>query len=149
MIDSESVDRERIKQHFAQRVIHQANQVLDVWQRLQYGEWSSTSLNDLRQANLLLLRHAERFEQHRHCQLSRQIADCLQAIEGNSGQLNSELIATLNLLLRTLSGTGLSLSQPAEATSLPQLRKPVYLALQDHARATYLAQQLQCFGLSA
>ena len=149
MIDSESVDRERIKQHFAQRVIHQANQVLDVWQRLQYGEWSSTSLNDLRQANLLLLRHAERFEQHQHCQLSRQIADCLQAIEGNSGQLNSELIATLNLLLRTLSGTGLSLSQPAEATSLPQLRKPVYLALQDHARATYLAQQLQCFGLSA
>jgi diguanylate cyclase (GGDEF)-like protein len=149
MIDSESVDRERIKQHFAQRVIYQANQVLDVWQRLQYGEWSSTSLNDLRQANLQLLRHAERFEQNQHCQLSRQIADCLQAIESNSGQLNSELIGKLNLLLQKLSGTGLSINQPTEATSLPQLRKPVYLALPDHARASYLARQLQCFGLSA
>jgi len=149
MIDTESVGRERNKQHFAQRVIHQANQVLDVWQRLQYGEWSSHSLRDLREANLLLLRHAERFEQAAHCLLSQQIATCLEAIESNSGQLNSELISELNQLLQNLSSTGLSLCAHSDPTTLAQLLKPVYLALQDHPRAVYLARQLENFGLSA
>ena len=33
-------DQEELKQHFAQRVIHQAREVLEVWQQLQRSEWN-------------------------------------------------------------------------------------------------------------
>lgn len=34
MTEPEDPSRERLKQHFAQRVIHQARQILETWQRL-------------------------------------------------------------------------------------------------------------------
>ena len=35
MTEQEDPSRERLKHHFAQRVIHQARQILEIWQRLQ------------------------------------------------------------------------------------------------------------------
>ena len=64
--EAEAANRSRIKHHFAQRVTHQARQVLEVWQRLQYDEWSASGMQELLAANALLLRHAERFEQPEH-----------------------------------------------------------------------------------
>jgi len=139
---------ERLKQHFAQRVIHQARQILEIWQRLQRGEWSSGDLGELCEANLRLQRYAERFEQPEHGSLSTAIGQTLRAIEANSARLNSELISELNRLMQRLSRTGLRKGDQLDNVPLPPLRKPVYIVLQDHERAERLAQQLEFFGLS-
>ncbi|TFF39003.1 diguanylate cyclase [Pseudomonas sp. RIT623] len=139
---------ERLKQHFAQRVIHQARQILEIWQRLQRGEWSSGGLGELCEANLRLQRYAERFEQPEHGSLSLAIGQTLRAIEANSARLNSELISELNRLMQRLSRTGLRKGDQLDNVPLPPLRKPVYIVLQDHERAERLAQQLEFFGLS-
>ncbi|MGY4530918.1 diguanylate cyclase (GGDEF)-like protein [Pseudomonas sp. TE3786] len=146
MSEQEDLSSDRLKHHFAQRVIHQARQVLEVWQRLQEREWNDA---ELAEANLRLLRYAERFGQDEHAQLARSIGQCLQASEANKGRLNSALITELNQLMQRLSRTGLRHGDQYEQTFLPPLRKPVYLGLQDRERAERLAQQLEFFGLSA
>ncbi|OCT34023.1 response regulator [Pseudomonas putida] len=140
-------NHERLKQHFAQRVIHQARQILEIWQRLQRGEWSSAGLGELSDANLRLQRYADRFEQPEHGSLSTAIEQTLRAIEANSTRLNSELIGELNRLMQRLSRTGLRKGDQLDHVPLPPLRKPVYILLQDHDRAERLAQQLEFFGL--
>jgi hypothetical protein len=108
MTEPEDPSRERLKHHFAQRVIHQARQILEIWQRLQRSEWSSQDLAELSDANLRLLRFAERFEQPEHTQLARQIGQSLEAVDANRGRLSSGLISDLNRLIQRLSRTGLS-----------------------------------------
>ena len=44
MTESEDPSRERLKQHFAQRVIHQARQILEIWQRLQPVSYTHLTL---------------------------------------------------------------------------------------------------------
>ena len=149
MNEHEDPSRDRLKQHFAKRVIHQARQVLEVWQRLQQEEWGASVMAELAETNLGLLRYAERFEQDLHIQLARGIGQCLETVEDNRGRLNSPLITELNQLMQRLSRTGLRHGDQYEQTFLPPLRKPVYLALQDQERAQRLAQQLEFFGLSA
>ncbi|MBP3362659.1 MAG: diguanylate cyclase response regulator, partial [Pseudomonas sp.] len=73
MTEQEDPSRERLKNHFAQRVTHQARQILEIWQRLQANEWSPAGLAELDDANLRLLRFAERFEQPEHTELARAI----------------------------------------------------------------------------
>ncbi|WP_137887023.1 diguanylate cyclase [Pseudomonas sp. 2FE] len=146
MTEQEDPSRDRLKHHFAQRVIHQARQVLEVWQRLQHSEWNAA---ELAAANLRLRRYAERFEQAEHAQLAQAIANCLEASSANRGRLTSSLISELNQLMQRLSRTGLRHGDPFEHTFLPPLRKPVYLALQDTEHAERLAQQLEFFGLIA
>ncbi|MET1080639.1 MAG: PleD family two-component system response regulator [Pseudomonas sp.] len=149
MTQQEDPSRDRLKHHFAQRVIHQARQVLEVWQRLQRREWNPADTAELSEASTRLRRYAERFEQAEHAQLAESIGQCLVAIEANRGRLTSDLITELNQLMQRLSRTGLRHSDQFEQTSLPPLRKPVYLALQDHERAGRLAQQLEFFGMAA
>ena len=149
MTEHEDPSRDRLKQHFAQRVIHQARQILEVWQRLQRNEWNERGMHELREATLLLQRYAERFEQVEHLQLAQGIGHCLQAVADNRGRLNSDLISQLNQLLQRLSRTGLRRGDSFEQTALPPLRKPVYLALQHPDRAERLAQQLEYFGMTA
>ncbi|MFV3015938.1 hypothetical protein ACM9HO_09615, partial [Pseudomonas sp. KHB2.9] len=50
MTEPEDPSRERLKQHFAQRVIHQARQILEIWQRLQRSEWSDADFSELSEA---------------------------------------------------------------------------------------------------
>ncbi len=149
MTEPEDPSRDRLKQHFAQRVIHQARQILETWQRLQKGEWSAGDMADLKESTLRLLRFAERFEQAEHVALAQDIGEALEAVEANRGRLNSSAITELNRLMQRLSRTGLRQGDRLEQTSLPPLRKPVYIALQDHERAERLAKQLEFFGLSA
>ena len=149
MIEPEDPSRDRLKHHFAQRVTHQARQTLEAWQRLQCSEWNAVEMAELSEANLLLLRYAQRFEQTEHSQLAQAIQHCLTAVEANRGRLNSELISQLNQLMQRLSRTGLRHSDQLEQTPLPALRKPVYLALQDAVQGQRLCQQLQSFGLQA
>jgi diguanylate cyclase (GGDEF)-like protein len=149
MTEHPDPSRDRLKHHFAQRVIHQARQVLEVWQRLQRSEWNDAGMAELTEANLRLLRYAERFEQVEHAQLAQNIGASLDDVVENRGRLNSTLIVRLNQAMQRLSRTGLRHSDTFEQTSLPPLRKPVYLALQDTQRAEHLAQQLDFFGLAA
>lgn len=149
MTEAEDPSRDRLKHHFAQRVIHQARQILEVWQRLQQSEWSAADLEELSESNQRLLRFAERFEQAEHAQLARGISESLSEVEANRGRLSSSLITDLNRLMQRLSRTGLRHGDRLEQTSLPPLRKPIYVMLQDHERGERLAKQLEFFGLSA
>ncbi|WP_213879638.1 PleD family two-component system response regulator [Pseudomonas sp. dw_358] len=149
MNEPEDPSRERLKHHFAQRVIHQARQILEIWQRLHRSEWSAANLAELSEANLRLQRFAERFEQPKHVMLARGISAALQGVEDNHGRLTSDSINELNRLMHRLSRTGLRHGDQLDQTHLPPLRKPVYVALQDAERAGRLATQLEFFGLNA
>lgn len=142
-------NRDRLKQHFAQRVIHQARQILEIWQRLQLGGWSSSGQLELREASLRLQRFGERFEQTEHVVLAQGICNCVQGVEANSGRLTSELISDLNRLMQRLSRTGLRHGDQLDDTPLPPLRKPLFVLLEDAERAERLARQLEFFGLGA
>ncbi|KPY38574.1 MULTISPECIES: diguanylate cyclase [Pseudomonas syringae group] len=149
MNEPEDPSRDRLKHHFAQRVIHQARQILETWQRLQKSEWSAGDMAELKDSTLRLLRFAERFEQTEHIALAQDIDQALSAVEANRGRLNSSAITELNRLMQRLSRTGLRHGDRLDQTSLPPLRKPVYVVLQDHERAERLSKQLEFFGLSA
>lgn len=149
MTEHEDPSRDRLKNHFAQRVINQARHVLEIWQRLQRSEWSLACMTELTEASLNLQRYAERFEQIEHSRLAVAIGICLRGVEENRGRLSSDLITELSLLMQRLSRTGLRHGDQFEQTFLPPLRKPVYLALQSEDRAGRLAQQLEFFGLNA
>lgn len=60
MTGTQTQSLQRLKQHFAQRVINQARQVLELWQNLHNSEWSRQDLVNMRDAGERLLRHAER-----------------------------------------------------------------------------------------
>ncbi|WP_341522492.1 PleD family two-component system response regulator [Pseudomonas sp. G.S.17] len=149
MTELEDPSRDRLKHHFAQRVIHQARQILEAWQRLQQSEWSADDLAELKVANERLMRFAERFEQVEHVELARAISLTLDGVAANRGRLSSDLITDLNRVMQRLSRTGLRHGDRFEQTSLPPLRKPIYIALQDFERAERLAKQLEFFGLFA
>ncbi|MCY1345363.1 Regulator of RpoS [compost metagenome] len=149
MTEHEDPSRDRLKNHFAQRVINQARHVLEIWQRLQRSEWSLACMTELAEASLNLQRYAERFEQTEHSRLAVAIGSCLRGVEENRGRLSSDLITELSLLMQRLSRTGLRHGDQFEQTFLPPLRKPVYLALQSEDRAGRLVQQLEFFGLNA
>ena len=148
MTEQEDISHERLKHHFAQRVTHQARQILEIWQRLQTQEWSPPGLAEFSEANLRLLRFAERFEQPEHTELARAIDEVLQQVAANRGRLSSTLITNLNRLMQRLSRTGLRQGDQLSQTALPPLRKPVYILLQDLERAERLAKQLEFFELS-
>ncbi|KFE43450.1 response regulator [Pseudomonas congelans] len=149
MTEPEDPSRDRLKHHFAQRVIHQARQILETWQRLQKAEWSVVDMAELKESTQRLSRFAERFEQAEHSALAQEISEALDAVEANRGRLNSRVITDLNRLMQRLSRIGLRHGDRFEQTALPPLRKPVYVALQDHERAERLAKQLEFFGLAA
>jgi hypothetical protein len=145
MTEPEDPSRERLKHHFAQRVIHQARQILEIWQRLQRSEWSVVDLAELSEANLRLLRFAERFEQAEHTQLARGISQSLQEVDANRGRLSSGLITDLNRLMQRLVAHRPAPWRSTRTHFLPPLRKPIYVMLQDHDRAERLAKQLGVF----
>ena len=149
MTEHEDLSHERLKHHFAQRVTHQARQILEIWQRMQTQEWSPAGLAEFSEANLRLLRFAERFDQPEHSELSQATDAVLQQVADNRGRLSSPLITELNRLMQRLSRTGLRHGDQLGHTALPPLRKPIYVLLQDHERAQRLSTQLEFFELSA
>lgn len=149
MTHYEDPNRDRLKQHFAQRVIHQARHILEIWQRLQRSEWNASDMAELTTASQRLRQYAERFEQPTHAQLAVALEQCLQAVGANRGRLNSPLISQLNSLMQRLARTGLRQDDAPDSATLPLLRKPIYLALQDAERSDRLARQLEFFGFTA
>ncbi|MCQ4308004.1 PleD family two-component system response regulator [Pseudomonas stutzeri] len=143
-------DQEELKQHFAQRVIHQAREVLEVWQQLQRSEWNDHYRTALADASQRLRRFAERFEQTEHRQLALAIEECLGDIKENRGRLSSDTIATLSQLIYRLARTGLRHSDPrGQSGYVPALSKPIYIALEDNERANHVVRQLEFFSMAA
>ena len=139
---------ERLKQHFAQRVINQARQLLEIWQNLHTTQWSSQELINMQEGAQRLLRYAERFEQQAQIEIAQALLENLAAIENNNNRLNSQFIETMTYLLQDLLQTGLRQGESIESVFLPPLvRKPIYIVLQDDAKAKDCAQQLQSFSL--
>lgn len=149
MTEPADPSHERLKQHFAQRVTHQARQILETWQRLQRRGLSVADLGEMREAALRLQRYAERFEQPEHRRLAVDIGQTLQLMHANGPRLAPEPVAELNGLMERLSCTGLRKGDQLDQVPLPPLRKPVYILLHEHERAIRLAQQLEFFGLDA
>ena len=149
MTEHAELSSDRLKQHFAQRVLHQARQVLELWQRLQRSAWSSVYRDELLAASQRLGQCAERFQQPLHAQLASAIEQCLQAVEANRGRLNSALIGELDSLMQRLARSGLRQGDDSAPGILSLLRKPIYLALRDGERSERLARQLEFFGFTA
>ena len=143
-------EQDELKQHFAQRVIHQAREVLEVWQQLQRSEWNDSYHTALADANQRLIRFANRFGQAEHRQLAVGIEDCLADIRDNRGRLSSATITTLSQLAYRLARTGLRHGDPrGRSAYVPPLSKPVYIALEDHERAQNVVRQLDFFSMAA
>ncbi|MDY0250207.1 MAG: diguanylate cyclase [Pseudomonas sp.] len=150
MTGSQMDSLERLKQHFAQRVINQSRQLLELWQNLQGTQWSVQELVNMQDAAQRLLRYAERFEQHAHLAIARALLENLTAIENNGNRLNSQFIETMTQLLQDLLQTGLRQGENIDNVFLPPMvRKPLYVALQDPEKAKRFTQQLQSFALQA
>jgi diguanylate cyclase (GGDEF)-like protein len=149
MTEHEQPNSDRLKQHFAQRVLHQAREVLELWQRLQRSAWSADYMVELVDATRRLGLYAERFEQRGHAQMAAAIAQHLQAVAANRGRLNSTLIGQLDTLMQRLARTGLRQGDSLDQITLPPLRKPVHLILRDPERSERLARQLEFFGFTA
>ena len=139
---------ERLKQHFAQRVINQSRQLLEIWQSLHSTQWSAQELVEMQDSAQRLLRYAERFEQHAHIKIAQALLENLAAIEQNSNRLTSQFIETMTQLLQDLLQTGLRQGEQIDHVFLPPMvRKPLYVLLQDHEKAERFSQQLQSFSL--
>ncbi len=149
MTGSQAVQGASLEQHFIRRLIQQARQVLDLWQRLQHGEWNAPYMAELTEAAQRLGVTAERLHQADHVQLANAISCSLQAVAANRGRLNSTLIAQLDGLMQRLARTGLRRGDSLDAAILSQLRKPIYLALRDRERSLRLVRQLEFFGFTA
>lgn len=146
MTGTQTQSLQRLKQHFAQRVIHQARQLLELWQNLQNAEWSSQEQKNMEEAAQRLLRYAQRFEQPEHVHIAEQLLKTLAAIQNNSNRLNSEFIEAITQLLQQLLQTGLRQGEHIDQVCLPAMvRKPIYIALACMTQAQNLAQQLRSF----
>lgn len=149
MSSPDAVHGASLEQHFTRRLVQQARQVLDLWQRLQHGEWNSAYMAELVETAQRLGSSAERLRQADHIQLAGSISSCLQAVAANRGRLTSELIVQLDGLMQRLARTGLRRGDGQDAGILAQLRKPVFLALCDGERSARLVRQLEFFGFTA
>ena len=129
---------ERLKQHFAQRVIHQSRQLLEIWQNLHSTHWSVQELANMKDAAQRLLRYAERFEQPVHLQIAQALLDNLAAIEKNGNRLNSEFIETMTQLLQDLLQTGLRQGESIDSVFCHRWCANPYVLLQDYEKQRIL-----------
>lgn len=148
MPDQDASSSQRMRQHFAQRVIHLARQVLEYWQRIQDGHWDYHPVNELRETSQRLLQCAQHFHQEEHIQLAAEILDVLCDVDHTHQRFNNEQLNRLNQVMQRLSRTGLRHNDRLEEVQIPTQPKPIYLALNDLTTANHIAQQLGNFALN-
>lgn len=146
MTGTQTQSLQRLKQHFAQRVIHHSRELLELWQNLHTAQWSDQELLNMQEAAQRLLRCAQRFEQSAHEHLAIQLLSVLEVVAANSNRLNSASIERITQLLQELLQTGLRQGEGIDQIFLPTMvRKPLYIALRCVEQAQQLAHQLQSF----
>ncbi len=140
---------DKLRQHFAQRVSHQAQMLLEAWIRLNRSEWHSEALAELEQGCERLAKSAQRFEQGEHVELAEQLHNLFAQVRDNRNRPNSGQIQQLHTLMQQLSKIGMRLLDDQGPVLRPGARKPVYVCLQDQERAERIVQQLKFFGMRA
>jgi len=136
--------------HFAQRVVHQARDVLQLWQRSQYQLWTRQVQVQLEDALLRWQRFAERYEHPAHLALALEASEALAAVTLDAGRLDSPSLGRVNEIMQRLAVTGLRmLDDPGAVADLPPARQPVALMLKDTEASHRLARQLEFFGCAA
>ncbi|SEL67585.1 diguanylate cyclase (GGDEF) domain-containing protein [Atopomonas hussainii] len=140
---------DKLRQHFAQRVSHQAQMLLEAWIRLNRSEWNSEALAELEQGCERLAKSAQRFEQGEHAELAEQLHNLFAQVRDNRNRPNSGQIQQLHSLMQQLSKIGMRLLDDQGPVLRPGARKPVYVCLQDQERAERIVQQLKFFGMRA
>jgi diguanylate cyclase (GGDEF)-like protein len=148
-VNMESQELNRLKQHFAQRVVHQAQQVLEHWYSVQTSRWTAQSHSDLMEAAKRLAQYSTRFQQQEHLELAKSIGSRLVSIQANGCRLGSDDIIALNSCMQRLSRIGLHHTDLLDPLLPSSTRKPVYVALDDQEQSSRLCRQLTYFGLHA
>lgn len=150
MNPSDEASQQQVRLHFAQRVVHQARDVLQLWQRVQYQLWTDGVQERMDDALLRWQRFAERYQNREHLELARQARAALGSLTLDVGRLDSPSLGRMNALMRQLASSGLrSRDRPEELTCLPIPRHSVALLLSDAQASQELARQLECFGCAA
>ncbi|MBD1601511.1 diguanylate cyclase [Pseudomonas typographi] len=138
----------RLHRHFAQRIAHQARELLAIWQRLREHPWGAAEHAALESANQRLARSAERLEQVEYLLLAMALAQTLQCARQETSP-NADIVAELDRLMHKLSRSALRHDDVLANTPLPLSPAPVYLLLKNAAQAEQLADQLETFGVAA
>lgn len=137
---------EQLKQHFAARVLHQARQVIDLWQTLTHSDWS-TELHERFSLNVeKLLRSAQRFNAEQHKLIAIDLLNTFTLVRPGDVP-NSEQLKQLHSIILKLSRTSLRHSD-SHSEKLPAIsRKPVYVAVESIDSSAVLVRQMQYFRL--
>ncbi|MCK9237396.1 MAG: diguanylate cyclase [Thiopseudomonas sp.] len=150
MTEVQTDNAERIKQHFAVRVINEARIILEVWQKAQTQEWTKQEAETMLAAAERLQKYAERFEQQAHANIAADLLSCLGKINEQRGRLTTERIEEMTVLMQMLTQTGLRQDdQSAAGFVVPVLRRPLYIALSNLTQAQHLSTQLEFFGVQS
>lgn len=136
---------DRLRQHFAIRVINEARYLVEFWHNRQRYGWSPEHCGLMLQAAQRLHKQAQRYEQPAHTAMAVELIELLATAHAEQGRLNSALILSLHELLMQLAEVRLQVAEGAFHTV--RERKPLYLALQDNPRAQQLAAQLEYYDI--
>lgn len=150
MNPSDEASEQQVRLHFAQRVVHQARDVLELWQRVQYQPWTGSVQERMDDTLLRWQRFAERYQDREHLELAQQARAALGSLTFHEGRLDSPTLGRMNAVMRQLASSGLrSRDRPEELACLPTPRHSVALLLSDVQASRELARQLECFGCAA
>lgn len=150
MNPSDEASDQQVRLHFAQRVVHQARDVLELWQRVQYQPWTGSVQERMDDTLLRWQRFAERYQDREHLELAQQARAALGSLTFHEGRLDSPTLGRMNAVMRQLASSGLrSRDRPEELACLPTPRHSVALLLSDVQASRELARQLECFGCAA
>ncbi len=139
---------DKLKRHFSSRVLHQSQQVVELWQQLPESDWSAERLNDFILQVEKLLRFAKRFEANKHLTMAHQLLSTLSELRLGSVPDSTQL-QLLNNVIITLSETALRHSDN-KLEELPIKNKvAVYIALNDDEKAALLTKQMHYFRITA
>lgn len=137
---------ERLKQHFASRVLNQSRQLIDLWQLISAEPWSNEPTVDLVLQIEKLLSNAKRFGAGTHLLIANELLRCFASISPSEPP-SASLLSEINSLFVKLSHASLRRSD-GQVDELPCIsQKPIYLALPKCESTELVAKQMRSFRL--
>lgn len=142
--------REKLRQHFSQRVTTQARQLLELWQHYRdQGAPPPGLRQDLIRANEKLGRYARRFAMERHQSAAAALSQALEQWP-EERPMDTAIRDALQNAMDQLSECTLRRSDnQQESPPRTYLRTPIYIALNDEDSARRIIRQMEFFGFRA
>ncbi|MDX1587546.1 MAG: diguanylate cyclase [Oleiphilaceae bacterium] len=143
--------REKLRQHFAQRVTTQARQLLELWQQYRdQGAPPAGLREDLIRANDKLDRYARRFAMEGHQNAAATLSQALEQWPPKQ-PMDTAIRDALQAAMDQLSECTLRRSDRQQEGTPPRtyLRPPVYIALNDQDNTRRIIRQMEFFGFRA